>query len=272
MGMENIKINQKPPQEIPQRLWLTNEVNLKLGVKEVKVTGKENIKGIPEGAKVVVMTTHMTDLDIPAAIHSVARDLDVVVMNESVHHKFWGKEGEAPTNIGIRIAGKKNFLPIDFQKNDSGGKSPRAFNPDNFEPAEKALMEGKAIMIVAHNPSQEPVQNLDNIRGGYGGVYLALLADAYILPVTVVLDHPAGMYEPNLKMLKNLINKPNASVAIGKPFKLEKVDGIERFSELEKKGKLTEEERIEFSRLADVLREKSQKVIKKMSDQLLTQS
>ena len=147
---------------------------------------------------------------------------------------------------------------------------------ENFEPAEKALTEGKDILIAAHNPSQEPVQNLDNIKGGYGGVYLAEVTDAYILPITVVLDKATGMYEPSLKILKNLTDKPNASVAIGKPFKLEKIDGIEHFSEINEKRKngikLTEEERIEFSRLADALREKSQEVMKKMSEQLLTQS
>lgn len=274
MEMESFKTSPKKPKEIPQRLWIANEVNLKLMVKDIKVVGKENIKEIPPGAKVVIITTHLTDLDIPISIHAVARDLNVVVMNQSTHHKFWGPQGEKPTNIGLRIAGKHNFIPIDFQRNEeTGKKSPEAFNPNNFEPAVKSLEEGRAVMIVAHNPSQELGQNLEDIKGGYGGVYLALLTDSYVLPVNVTLDRKTGMYDPNLiKTLKEL-DKPNASVDIGKPFKLEKVVGMEHFSELMKKRKsgtmLTKEERTEFSRLADALREKSQEVMKRLSDKSL---
>ncbi len=272
MGIEIFGNNKKTSPEIPKRLWMVNEVGLKLIVKDIRIIGKENIKGIPPGAKVVVMTTHLTDFDIPIAIHAVADDLNTVVMNESVHHKFFGKQGEASTNFGMRVAGRDNFLPIDYKKDESGKKSPKAFNPENFESAVKAMKEGKAVMMAAHNPSQVPRQNLDGIQGGYGGVYLAELADAYILPVTIVLDRATGMYQPNVSALKNLKGKPNASVVIGKAFKLEKIAGIERFSELEKKGKLTEEERVEFSHLADALRQQSQKVIKQMSDQLKTPS
>ena len=269
MGMESFKTENK---KMPSRLWLANEIGLKLVVKDIKISGKENLNEIPKGEKVIVMTTHMTDFDMLVAIHALACDLDLVVMNQSIHHKFWGEQGEKTTNIGLQIAGKKNFLPIDFTRDDSGKKSPDIFNPENFRPAEKALNEGKAVMVAAHNPSQKPVQNLDDIKGGYGGVYLALLTGAYILPTTVVLDRAAGMYAPNLQIAKNLTGKPNASISIGKPFKLEKVEGIERFSELTKKRKsgtrLREEEIKEFSKLADTLREKSKEVMQKMSEQI----
>jgi len=269
MSIENNIGNVKPQKEIPRRLWLANEISLKLVVKDINITGKENIKEIPMGAKVIVMTTHLTDFDVPIAIHSVAKELDIVVMNESVHHHLFGKQGEASTNLGMRIAGTKNFLSIDYRKNESGKKSPKAFNSENFEPAVKAMEEGRAVMMAAHNPSQEPRQNLDDVKGGYGGVYLAELTDAYILPVTIVLDRATGMYEPNFGALKNLKGKPNASVVIGKPFQLEKIVGIERFSELTKKeDKLTEEEHVEFSRLAKALREQSAVVMKKLSEQL----
>lgn len=274
MGMENNVHGQKIRKEIPKRLWLANEVNLRLAVSNVEVAGKENIKRIPEGAKVVIMTTHLTDLDIPVSIHAVGKDLDVVVTNQSTHHKLSGPQSEAITNIGLHIAGKKNFIPIDYYKDKTGKKSPKAFNPDNFEPAVSALKEGKAVMIAAHNPSQETGEKLDDIKGSYGGVYLALLSDAYILPVTVALDRAGGMYEPSLLKTYKKLDRPNATAFIGQPFKLERVGGIERFSELAKKSgnKLNEEERIEFSKLADILREKSREVLKRMSEQSTTQN
>ncbi len=259
--------------EIPQRLWLANEVNLKLAVKEVHITGKENIKEIPPGAKVVIMTTHLTDLDIPVAIHAVARELDVAVTNLSTHHQFFGQQGEMPTNIGMRIAGTDNFIPIDYHKNEKGQKAPKAFNPENFEVAKESMEKGKSIIVAAHNPSNEALQNLDGVKGGYGGVYLAELADAYILPLTVTMDKAVGMYNDTLKTVKE---RPSASTTIGKPFKLEKIEGIENFSELTKKResgeRLTDEERVEFSRLADALRERSAFVIKLMSEQINTKN
>jgi hypothetical protein len=260
---------EKPRQEISQRLWLANEAGLKFVVKEIKIIGRENIKEIPPGAKVVIMTTHLTDLDISVAIHAVAREMDVAVTNQSTHHQFFGQQGEMPTNIGIRIAGKDNFIPIDYHKDEKGDKAPKAFNPENFESAAEAMEKGKSVIVAAHNPSKEPLQNLDEVRGGYGGVYLAELTDAYILPLTVTMDKAVGM---NNNILKTIKERPTASAVIGKPFKLEKIEGIEHFSELAKKRedgeKLTEEEHLEFSRLADALRERSALVIKIMSEQL----
>ena len=87
MGIENIGNNLKPAEKVPQRLWLANEVNLKMIVKDVKVSGKENLEAIPKDAKVVIMTTHMTDFDIPVAIHTLAKDLNIVVMNGDILRK-----------------------------------------------------------------------------------------------------------------------------------------------------------------------------------------
>jgi hypothetical protein len=269
MGIEhnfNNKIEER--KEVSTRLWLANEAMIKIAIGEIETLGKDNINKIPPGSKVVIMTTHLTDLDVPIAIHTVAKDMNISIMNMSVHHNFFD---EASTNIGMRIAGKDNFIPVDYKKDESGpgGKSPENFNPNNFEPALADMDKGKAIMIAAHNPSREAANNLDNVKGGYGGVYLAELSNAYILPITVSLDRAAGMYGDNLKTIKE---KPNASVAIGEPFQLEKIDGIENLSKLTKKredgNKLNEEEFAEFFRITKALREQSELVIKHMSSQL----
>jgi hypothetical protein len=263
------KLPQNKKKEISQRLWLANELNLKLAVGNIEVKGQKNIASLPPDAKVVVLTTHMTDLDVPLATHAVAKVLDAAVMNLSTHHKFFGPQGEMPTNIGIRVAGKGNFIPIDFHKNEKGQKSPKAFNPENFEPAMAAMEKGKSVLIAAHNPSREPLQTLQGVKGGYGGVYLAEMADAYILPVSVLLDKKSGMHA---NMIKTVLEKPNASVSIGKPFKVEKIEGIEKISEIMKKRKsgqkLSEEEIKEFSRLTNALREQSEIIMQHLSAQL----
>ena len=266
MGIENsFNFSKKEEFKGNKRLWLANEAIMKLAVGKIEVSGEENIKKLPPGAKVVVMTTHLTDLDIPIVVHAIAKDLDIVEMDMSVHHKAFGKQGEAGTYFGNAIAGRKNFLPIDYEKGESDKKSAKAFNPENFKPAAEAMEKGKTILIAAHNPSQKPAKNLDNIKGGYGGVYLAELTDAYILPVTVVLDKEAGMYGDTLNTLRK---KPNASVMIGEPFKPEKISGVKNLSELTKKKEWSNEDFIEFSKLNESLGEKSQEVIKRMSEQI----
>lgn len=254
------------------RLWLANEAMIKLALGEIKIEGKENINKIPLDANIVVMSTHLTDLDIPIVIHSIARYLDIAVTNMSVHHKFFGKEGEPSTNIGMRIAGKDNFIPLDFKKDEKGpgNKSAEPFNPNNFETAAESIDKGKTILIAAHKPLPEAKNSLENVKGGYGGVYLSQLREnTYILPITVVLDQAVGMHGKELDTLKK---KPNAKVVIGEPFKPEKIKGIERFSILTKKREsgeiLNNEEMAEFFTLSHALRNQSQEIIQKMSKQI----
>ncbi|MCX6753667.1 MAG: hypothetical protein NTV03_01260 [Candidatus Nomurabacteria bacterium] len=256
------------------RLWLANESIIKLALGEIKIEGKENIDKIPLNANIVIMSTHLTDLDIPIVIHSIARDLDIAVTNMSVHHKFFGKEGEPSTNIGMRIAGKDNFIPIDYKRDTKGpgNKSAVSFNPNNFETAAESIDKGRAILIAAHKPLPEAKNSLENVKGGYGGVYLSQLREnTYILPVTVVLDKAAGMHGNELDTLKK---KPNASVVIGEPFKPEKIPNIEQFSILTKKREggeiLNDEEMKEFSKISHALRNQSENIIQLMSKQIET--
>ena len=244
--------------------------NFRTVKKDIKITGKENIQKIPEGAKVLVMPSHLNDLSVPATIHAVARELDLVILNESTHHAS-GSQGEPIMKASMKIAGAEHFLPLDFEKDEkSGEKSPVAFNPENFAPAIKALEEGKSVLVAAHNPAKEPLQNLEGVRGGYGGVYLAELTDAYILPVTVQLSRAVM----DSKNLKTLMNRPNADIVIGEPFQLPKIEGIKNLSRIMEKRKngqkLSEEEIKEFSRLTNALREQLEIVMKHLSLQLST--
>jgi len=264
-----IKTDSKEHKKGSMRLWLSNFATFGPAVKDIKITGKENIKTIPEGAKVIVMPTHMNDLSVPATIYAVARDLDLVILNESTHHAS-GSQGEPVMKASMKIAGAEHFLPVDFNKDEkTGEKSPDIFNPENFTSAAKALEEGKSVMVAAHNPAEKPLENLEGVKGGYGGVYLAELTDAYILPVSVQLNRAVM----DSKNIKTLLNRPNANIVIGKPFKLKKIEGMEHISEIIKRRKegqkLNPEEIVEFSRLTNALREQSQIVMEHLSQQLV---
>lgn len=268
MSFEHPQPNlEKKKETTPRRLMLALEALAKLQTKSIEVDGKEHIKEIPLDSKVVVATTHLSDIDVPLATYALGNDLNLVITNESVHHHF--KE-EAPTNIGLHIAGKENFIPIDYKK-VKGKKSPHGFNPDNFVPMAEALEAGKGVVIASRNPSPEHETSLKDARGGYGAVYLAEISGAVILPVAVevISDVGAGMYD---NPIKTFIKKPDVKIHVGPPIKLEKIEGVERFSELMKKhfevGRLTTEEFHEFSRIKAALELQSEFLMAKLAELL----
>ena len=163
MSFENPQRNlEKKKETTPRRLMLALEALVKLQTKSIEVDGKEHVKEIPPDSKVVVATTHLSDLDVPLSAYALGNELNLVITNESVHHHF---NQEAPTNIGLHIAGKENFIPIDYKKT-GGKKRPRGFNPDNFVPMAEALENGKGVVIASQNPSPEHETNVKNTRGG----------------------------------------------------------------------------------------------------------
>jgi 1-acyl-sn-glycerol-3-phosphate acyltransferase len=258
---------EKKKETTPRRLMLALEALLRMQTKNIEINGLDQVKSLPPDSKVIVATTHLSDLDVPLATYALGNELNLVITNESVHHHL---SKEADTNIGLHIAGKKNFIPIDYEKVE-GEKKPRGFNPDNFTPMVEALEQGKGVVIASQNPSPKQATNLETNKGGYGAVYLAEISDAYILPVAieVISDIGAGMYE---NRIKTFIEKPNIGVHIGSPIKLEKIEGIERLAELIKKHsenrRLTTEEFQEFSRLKKALEQQSQLLVAKLSDLL----
>ena len=104
-----------------KRLMLSIEALLKTQVSgEPEIQGIEHLAGIPKGRKIIIATSHISDIDIPLSIKAVGYNLDLKITNESVHHSFLQ---EAGTNIGLHISGKKNYIPIDFEKTTDGKKS-----------------------------------------------------------------------------------------------------------------------------------------------------
>ncbi|HUC96659.1 MAG TPA: hypothetical protein VMR16_03290 [Candidatus Saccharimonadales bacterium] len=154
----------------------------------------------------------------------MARHFDIAIVNESVHNSLLQ---DPMTNIGVRIAGKANFLSIDCAKDSESGKKQGSFNPDNFQPMAEALNQGKAVILAAHNPAD----NFELKNGGYGVAYLSDICEGkvVILPVAIDLESeaPVGMQSTQLQ---TVTNKPSANVNIGEPFELSKIEGIDDLS------------------------------------------
>jgi len=233
---------------------------------EIKISGRENLNKIPKDEKIVVACTHISDVDVPIAIHALGNDLELKISDQSVHHNF---KKEPSMNISMNIAGKDNFFPIDYAGSGTE-KHSSTFNPDNFVPMIKAMDKGASIVIAGHNPSTEG--HLE--KGGYAATYLAEMTDAIILPVSVdiLAKQPNG--NDSLGMIKHffktLFKKSDVFVQIGQPFHLDKIEGIEKVKEMIDKRKngirLDREEFSEFTRLLDEIRERSKIIISKLAE------
>ncbi len=227
---------------------------------KVEVRGLDNLDKISRDERVIIATSHISDMDIPVVVAKLGRRLNPIVSNQSFQHEF---SKSALPNIAMRIAGEENFVPIDYDV-ETGKPS---FNPKNFEAIQK---DKRNVVVAAHNPTDE--WELPD-KGGYGAVYLAEISGATILPVAVDIksEEKVGMGPRRGKMgetikifLKSVIRRPDTDVVIGEPIKLEKIDGLERFSELmdiKKQRRLNKEELGEFKNLSDKLRERSAEVM-----------
>lgn len=252
MNFERHKVAKKGESVSSKRLMMAFDANLKMTVGEVTVNGKEHLSEIPPGKKVIIVTTHISDVDMPVATSVLGRELDVAITNMPKQHSFMK---DPAINTAVRIAGKENFIPIDF-------------SPDNFGKMKKALESGKAVIIAGHAPSKE--WKLE--RGGYGAAYLAnIVKDAVILPVSMnAKAEDGGKREENT--LTNMKKKPDVDVFIGNPFEIAPVEGMEEMAEIAERAKNgqspTTEELTQFSVLKKKLREQSDYIMRVLAEPL----
>jgi hypothetical protein len=258
------------PAEVPaierphtsKRLMLALETAVKLSIKEVSVSGKESLALIPPGKRVIIVTSHISDMDVPIVASVLGPDFDLTIANESTHHSFFQHPGP---NIGMKLAGKDNFIGVDFKPQPGTKPNQGQFNPENFEPMSEALERGKTVIIAGHSPTNK----MELQKGGYGAVYLAGMTEGVVLlPVAVNLYGKEDMTNEELHTVKK--EKPSARVEIGQPIELNKIPGIEELGLLMEKRKggviLDKTERERFSKLTDSLREHSQFVTARIAE------
>lgn len=254
---ENDESSKRERKHTSKRLALAIEANLVPLVGDVTVSGMENINELKREEKLVIATTHVSDLDVPLAIKALANHFDIAVSDDSNHHDFFK---DPAGNVGIKLAGQENFIPIDYAKTDTGKQA--RFNVDNFIPMVEAMENGKEVIVAAHNPSDKG--QLES--GGIGAVYLAQISNAAILPVAVDIEGEA--FRAGKNTIKVMRERPNAGVFVGKPLRLPHIEGIERYKEImdkRKTQKLDKSEIAEFGSLTEELRKQSDIVMKALS-------
>lgn len=239
----------------------------RLNFSKIEVVGENHLKQIPEGAKVVIAVDHLNNLSIPTAALELGKRLPIKISNQSIQFDFRKNPGGG---LGVVLGGKENFKGIDY---DMATKEPKPFNPENFEDMLGSLDEGYAVIIAAHNPVNT---NKLPEKAGYGAAYLAGIADAYVLPVSVSIKSEVHVMEGDAGILKNIkgtlnmvANRPEAQVAIGEPYKPKQENDIREFHALfmkrKREGRLSSEEKEEFSRLRNSLSGGSEKIMKHLA-------
>lgn len=238
-----------------------------VNLNKVEIEGLENIKLISPTDKTIIASTHLYDLDLPVVTIKLGEYFDILVTNESGQYDT---ETSPLTAIGMQIGGKDSFLPVAYKKTADNKNKPLMFSTKNFEPMEKKLTEGKAIVIAAHNPAQKPHAELENLKGGYGAVYLAAKTGAWILPVFVKLsgsDSDFAMHEDWDKITVKL----NAKIIIGKPYKLNPIKNLDGLTTLETKRAahepLTAKDKEEFVAAKNGLQTESEGLMMRLIDQ-----
>jgi hypothetical protein len=209
---------------------------LKAVLSKIEIRGRENLDKIPPNAKVVIATTHISDIDVAIPIAKLGRIFRIKWANASMQHHI---TQDPFINLVLTAAGIANAIPVDYHwaQQDGVGKSYTAsnFNLKNFLPMRKALENGDTIVFAAHNPTHIRDGKLP-LDGGHGAVYLAEISGATILPVAINIksDDPllGTTKYPLLGMFKE---RTEAEMVIGEPYAPERIDGIEGFANAQKK-------------------------------------
>ena len=237
----------------------------------LETSGLENLAELPPGKRVIFLTTHMSDYDVPITIAALAEKFPrLKVAEDSTHEEFAKNPGGY---LGRQLTGAKDSFSVEYSSGESGNKA--VFNPENFEGMKKSLEEGNTMVIAAYYDTsyQGKTWRLPE-KGGNGGVYLGQITpDSVLIPVAIDIKSKKhfGMGDPGIgQIIKQM--RPHVEVHIGKPIIPVRIEGVDRFKEILSKRKsgekMTDEDRADFSRIHDALKNESDKVMRSVSDML----
>lgn len=235
----------------------------------ISVSSKAHLKEIPSGRKVIFVTTHVTDIDVPATAYAM-RDFNPVIAHHSTHEDFL----KDPVSwMGFVIAGRKNFLPVEARERE--GKVRGDFDPEDYVRMEQVLEDGRSLVIAGHNPTYDGKLSR---KGGIAAAYLAQKTGALIVPVSVNLGAEATI---GADILKTAIKKgikdrkrPTMEISIGHPIdftKFAKIDvqAMDNFLRKRKEGgDLSPEDIEEYRNVIRQLREQSSHVMSSLAAML----
>lgn len=251
-----------------------------------EVVGIENLGEIPSNAPLIIVTSHLSDTDIPTIESELRPRLKAIRPNRGIGVSLQSNNLVDPrTAPFINFAGRKHFFEYDVNFDKSANHLRFIFNPENFRKMKEALHRGTDIITAAHEP-------LSNIPGsawelpeqsGLGAAYLAQMANAVVLPVALDIqtDKPVGMSADVRGTVRRLLKRqrPNTRMIIGKPFTLDKINDshLEQFgkyassiSKLEGASleQLSPDEKANAKMILKRLREQSNLIMRRVADLL----
>lgn len=222
-----------PEQPVPQheksplRFRAAMEANVRAFVREVHSAGVENIEKVPQRVVPVVGASHVrSDIDLQITACALDHIRNVGVSLFSSNRDFM------PTNVGMTLAGQDRFFDIDIseKKQEIEGEKQLVrtfqFNPENYEVMKEAMDKGVWPIVAAH---EAPIYTgILPDKSGFAVPYLAQLNDIpCVLPVLSDIDTdpsvPIGRIDSLDYKLKNLRQRPNASVTFCEPIVFPKI-------------------------------------------------
>src|SRR5581483_2230890 len=112
----------KPKTADSLRKWSERAVDF--ACKSFSIEGEHNLQEAkkiqteqPE-SKFIVASSHVSNLDGPAAVKALGQDFNLQMAVDSTHFGFTQQEAM------YRLAGKENFTGIEYQKQKDGSKTP----------------------------------------------------------------------------------------------------------------------------------------------------
>lgn len=203
----------------PLRLRVAMEAMVLAAAGKINLYGRENFDRIPPNSKIIFVTTHVTDFDLPLAFRELSKRYDIKIADISGHRHL---TQDPLSYLGEEIAGSGNFASIDY-RGKVGEWRPAQFNPENFRAMRESLESGKAIIIAGHNPTKE-----GHLPGkpGMGASYLAQITpDSIIVPITVNIKSKNGAV--GMAGIKNalstIIHRPPVDITVGEPIKPQEI-------------------------------------------------
>ena len=232
--------------------WADRAINLLTS--SFKVEGEENLAGArdehnrhPEQPWLIV-ASHLSNLDAPAAVKALGEDFRLRIMAESMHF------GMAAQKMLMKTAGQESFAPVRYRQ----GLKRRVgvFDPENFNEISDIMKGGETPWLAVH-PFTDRGEMLE---ARIGSAYLANKTGAHILPVALELRGASVSMEGPWQLLKALAGKTDAVFHVGKPLQFRGVDVeiIEEVLRRRKEGeKITTPQRLAVRAIHEKLSEQA---------------
>jgi 1-acyl-sn-glycerol-3-phosphate acyltransferase len=216
------KAEQRGPKKSSRRLlWaVEKQLNWLFRGGKPEVVGRENLEQLTPGMRVIFATTHTSDNDVLLAVEALGEDFDLAVTDMSIHRNLrQSAKAMDPTILGIKIAGKENFLSLKYSQRKAGRRG--WIDPEDTEKIKATLEAGKSVIIAAHNPTFDGKLSANP---GFATIRAAQITEnAVVVPVAVQIGEPAdvlGIGNPK-NILETRRKRPSLKVSIGEPLRFD---------------------------------------------------